>query len=64
MTDFVPRILGFQPKTREDAIQRHTRQRSKDLMSSSIAEDPAILVLGGKYVYIQEFQLFFCQEII
>lgn len=55
MTDFVPRILGFQPKTREDAIQRHTRQLSKDLMSSSIAEDPAILVLGGKYVYIQEF---------
>lgn len=55
MTDFVPRILGFQPKTREDVIQRHTRQLSKDLMSSSITEDPAILVLGVKYVYIQEF---------
>lgn len=46
MTDFVPRILGFQPITREDVIQRHTRQLSKDLMSSL-----AILVLGEKYVY-------------
>lgn len=54
MTDFVP-LMGFQPKTGEDVIQGHTRQLSKNLMSSSITEDPAILVLGGKYVYIQEF---------
>lgn len=46
MTDFVPRILGFQPITREDVIQRHTPHLPK-------TEDPAILVLGGKYVYIQ-----------
>lgn len=38
MTDFVPRILGFQPITREDVIQRHTRQLSKDLMSSLVLQ--------------------------
>lgn len=52
MTDIVPRNLGFQHITREDIIQKHTRQLAKDLMTSS--QDPAILVLDGTYVGIQK----------
>ncbi|XP_056002470.1 uncharacterized protein LOC125653135 [Ostrea edulis] len=54
MTDFVPHNLGFQHISREDVIQKHTRELARNLLTSGFTTDPAILVLDGSYVYIQK----------
>lgn len=50
---FVSENLGFQHITRSDVIQHHTRQIAKTLFGNS-ADNQAILVLDGTYIYINK----------
>ncbi|XP_061168891.1 uncharacterized protein LOC133178157 [Saccostrea echinata] len=51
---FVPQHLGFQHVTRDTIIQEHTRPLAKELFAPSFADEKAILVLDGTYIYVQK----------
>ncbi|XP_062602094.1 uncharacterized protein LOC134263728 [Saccostrea cucullata] len=51
---FVPQHLGFQHVTRDSIIQKHTRPLAKELFTPSFADEKAILVLDGTYIYVQK----------
>ncbi|KAH3783932.1 hypothetical protein DPMN_161882 [Dreissena polymorpha] len=52
MTDFVPFNLGFSHISREDVINKHTRNLAQLLFTEN--KEQVILVLDGTYIYIQK----------
>ena len=53
MEHFVPNYLGFGHLSRRDLIDTHTRPLVKRLFAQP-GEDKAIIILDGKYLYVQK----------
>ncbi len=62
MKDFVPHNLGFDHITRQNVIDNHTTDISKQLFSDPIS-DTVILVLDGTYIYIQKSSMYKFQRL-
>ncbi|XP_053388915.1 uncharacterized protein LOC128546094 [Mercenaria mercenaria] len=57
MAKFVPHNLGLQHISRQDLIERHTRQLATTLFTNGSGDSSRlILVLDGTYIYIQKSQ--------
>lgn len=63
MKDFVPHNLGFDHITRQNVIDNHTTDISKQLFSDPIS-DTVIIVLDGTYIYIQKSSMYKFQRLL
>lgn len=52
MLEFVPSNLGFPHISREDVVNKHTRELAQSLLAET--SDQVILVLDGTYIYINK----------